>query len=150
MRRTSLLAISLLVFAVQAKAQPSKNPELQKVADAFVAAWNKADAKALAALHAEDAIRANPQGQMTVGRAAIEKAFAGAFTGELKDTKLVVIPGDERTISTDVAVSSGTWEITGGTPTAGAATKGTYVNTLVRQGGRWLIVSSAPFPAPMK
>ena len=48
MRRTLLSALALLLFAVPTPAQPAKNPELQKVADAFVAAWNKADAKALA------------------------------------------------------------------------------------------------------
>ena len=148
MRRAQVLAVSLVVFAVQAQAQPSKNPELQKIVDAFVAAWNKGDAKALAALHAEDAIRANSQGQLSVGRAAIEKAFAAALAGELKGTTLVVKSGDERTVTADLVVSSGTWEITGGTPPAGAATKGTYINTLVRQGGRWLIVSSAPIPTP--
>ncbi len=38
----------------------------------------------------------------------------------------------------------------GGTPVAGAPTKGSYVNTLFRQGGRWAIASSAPIPVPMK
>ncbi len=150
MRRAHMLAVAVLLFAIQAQAQPSKNPELQKIVDAFVAAWNKGDAKALAALHAEDAIRANPQGQISVGRAAIEKAFAAAFGAELKGTKLVVTSGDERAVTADVVVSTGTWEIAGGTPPAGVATKGTYVNTLVRQGGRWVIVSSAPIPTPMK
>jgi uncharacterized protein (TIGR02246 family) len=150
MRRTASFALALVVFAVYAQAQPGKNPDVQKIADAFVTAWSKADAKALAALHADDAIRTNPQGQTIVGRAAIEQAFAAAFAGELKGSRLVIKPGDERSIGADVVVASGTWEITGGTPPAGAATRGTYLNTMVRQGGRWVIASSAPIPAPMK
>ena len=149
MRRTLLSALALLLFAVPTSAQPAKNPELQKVADAFVAAWNKADAKALAALHTETAIRSDSQGQITVGRAAIEQAFTKAFAGELKGTKLVVTPGDERAVNADLVMTSGTWEITGGTPPpTGAPTKGTYLNTLVKQGGKWLIAGSAPIPAP--
>lgn len=150
MRRTQVLAISLVLFAAQSQGQPGKNPEVQKLGDAFVAAWNKADAKALAALHAENAIRSTPQGEIIVGRAAIEKAFADALAGELKGTRLVVKPGDERTVTNDVIVSAGTWEVTGGTPPPGAATRGTYVNTVLRQGGRWMIASSAPIPAPTK
>src|SRR6476469_7746189 len=111
MRRTLLSSLALLLFAVPTPAQPAKNPELQKVADAFVAAWNKADAKALAALHTENAIRADTQGQVTVGRAAIEQGFTKAFAAELKGTKLVVTPGDERAVNADLAMTSGAWEI---------------------------------------
>jgi uncharacterized protein (TIGR02246 family) len=150
MRRILLFALAWLMLVASPRAQTGKNPEMQALVDAFVAAWNKGDAKALAALHAEGAIRASPQGQMLVGRAAIEQSFAAAFAAELKGTKLVVTPGDERSISPDMAVSNGTWEITGGTPPAGAATKGTYLNVVVRQGGRWLVASSAPYPAAMK
>jgi uncharacterized protein (TIGR02246 family) len=151
MRRTLLSALGLLLFAVPAPAQPAKNPELQKVADAFVAAWNKADAKALAALHTENAITAGTEGQITVGRAAIEQGFAKAFAAELKGTKLAVTPGDERAVNADLAITSGTWVLSGDTPPPpGAATKGTYLNTLVKQGGKWLIAGSAPIPAPAK
>jgi hypothetical protein len=47
--------------------------------------------------------------------------------------------------------ASGTWEITGPTPPPpGVASKGIYINTLVKQGGKWLIASSAAFPPPPK
>ena len=117
---------------------------LLDIADGFVAAWAKGDAKGLAALHAENAIRSTPEGVVYVGRAAIEKAFAEAFAGPYKDTKLVVTPGEERAIGADVIVTSGTYELTGGNVPPGAVTKGIYVNTAVRQGGRWLLVSSSP------
>jgi uncharacterized protein (TIGR02246 family) len=145
MRRVAVLVAAIAVFgATQSQAQTGRNPEIQKVADAFVAAWAKGDAKGLAALHAENAIRSTPEGLIHVGRAAIDKAFTEAFAGPFKGTKLVVTPGEERTINADVVVASGTYEITGGNVPAEAVTKGVYVNTLVRQGGRWLLVSSAP------
>src|SRR5262245_37572774 len=143
-------ALALALFAIPAKAQSAKNPEVQKIADAFVAAWNKGDAKALTALHAENCIRADSSGQTLAGRAAIEDGFTKAFAGPLKGTKLVVTPADERAITPDLTITSGTWEITGGTPPPGGATKGTYINTIGKQGGKWLIASSAPIPAPAK
>ena len=151
MRRSPFLAAAMLVVAVYVQAQPAPpNPEVQKLADAFVAAWNKADAKALAALHAEDAIRASPQGDMIVGRAAIEQGFAAAFAAELKGSTITVNSVNQRSIGPDLVVATGTWQLKGGNPPAGAATQGTYLNTMVRQGGRWVIASSAPIGAPAK
>jgi uncharacterized protein (TIGR02246 family) len=150
MKRATLLALALLSLAIPAQAQPAQNADLQKISDAFMAAWDKGDAKALAALHAADAIRADTQWTTFVGRAAIEQAFTKAFAGELKGTKLAVKASDARSINPDLLVASGTWEITGGTPPPGAPTRGTYINTVIRQGGQWVIASSAPIPAPMK
>jgi uncharacterized protein (TIGR02246 family) len=145
MRRVAVVVVPIVVLAVTLlQAQTGKNAEIQKIADGFVAAWANADAKAIAALHAENAIRSTPEGLISVGRAAIEKAFSDAFAGPFKGTKLAVKSGEERTITPDVIVASGTYEITGGNVPTGAVTKGIYVNTLVRQGGRWLIVSSVP------
>ena len=80
---------------------------------------------------------------------SLTRRFTKAFLAELKGTKLVVTPGDERAVNADLAMTSGTWEITSSTPPPpGAATKGTYLNTLVKQGGKWLIAGSAPIPAP--
>ena len=151
LKRTLMSAVVLLLCAIPTPAQPAKNPEFQKVADAFVAAWNKGDAKALAALHAENCITSGGDTGQLVGRGAVEQDFTKAFAATLKGTKLIVTPGNERMINPDLAVTSGTWEITGPTPPPpGAATKGVYINTLVKQGGKWLIASSAAIPATAK
>jgi uncharacterized protein (TIGR02246 family) len=151
LKRTLMSAVVLVLCAVPTPAQPSKNPELQKIADAFVAAWNKGDAKALAALHAENCITSGGETGQVVGRAAVEQDYTKAFAATLKGTKLIVTPGNERTINPDLAVTSGTWEIKGATPPPpGAATRGVYINTLVKQGGKWLIASSAAIPEPAK
>jgi uncharacterized protein (TIGR02246 family) len=145
MRRIATWGSAIAVLSVTLlQAQAGRNPEIQKTTDAFVSAWAKGDAKSLAALHAENAIRSTPEGLIQVGRSAIEKSFSDAFAGPLKGTTLVVKAGEERTINPDVVVASGTYEVSGGNMPPGAATKGIYVNTLVRQGGRWLVVSSAP------
>lgn len=151
MKRLAVLVAAItLVGALHLQAQTARNAEIQKLADAFVAAWAKADAKGIAALHAENAIRSTPEGLVYVGRAAIEKVFTEVFAGPFKGTKLVVTPGEERTITPDVVVASGTYEIVGGNVPPETGTKGIYVNTLVRQGGRWLLVSSAPVGSTVK
>ena len=151
MRRSPFLAAAMLVVAAYVHAQPAPpNPDVQKLADAFVAAWNKGDAKALAALHAENAIRASPAGEMIVGRAAIEQGFTAAFAAELKGSVLTVASVNQRSIGADLLVATGTWQLKGGTPPPGAASEGTYLNTMVKQGGRWVIASSAPIGAPTK
>ena len=151
LKRTLMSAVVLVLCAVPMPAQSAKNPEFQKIADAFVAAWNKGDAKALAALHAENCITSGGDTGQLVGRAAVEQDMTKAFAAELKGTKLVVRPSNERTINPDLGVTSGTWEVTGPTPPPpGALTKGLYINTLVKQGGKWLIASSVAFPPPAK
>jgi uncharacterized protein (TIGR02246 family) len=151
LKRTSLSAIVLVLCAVPTPAQPAKNPEFQKLADAFVAAWNKGDAKALAALHAENCITSGGDTGQLVGRAAVEQDLTKSFATILKGTKLIVTSANERMINPDLAVTSGTYEITGPTPPPpGANTRGVYINSLVKQGGKWLIASSAAIPAPAK
>ena len=97
LKRTLMSAVVLVLCAVPTPAQSAKNPEFQKIADAFVAAWNKADAKALAALHAENCITSGGDTGQLVGRAAVEQDFTKAFAATLKGTKLIVTPGNERT-----------------------------------------------------
>jgi uncharacterized protein (TIGR02246 family) len=126
--------------------------ELQKLADEFVQAWAKGDAKAIAAMHTEDAIRIPGDGQVLAGRAAIEKAFAEGLSGIWRGSKLTITAGQSKQLAPNVQVAEGRYQITGGTPPAGAPTSGQYLNSLVRQGGRWLLASSAiiPPPPPMK
>ena len=90
LKRTLMSAVVLVLCAVPTPAQSTKNPEFQKIADAFVAAWNKADAKALAALHAENCITSGGDTGQLVGRAAVEQDFTKAFAATLKGTKLIV------------------------------------------------------------
>lgn len=124
------------------------DPELQKLADEFVQAWAKGDAKALAAMHTEDAIRIPGDGQVIAGRAAIEKSFTEGLSGMWKGSKLTITAGQFRQVAPNVQVAEGRYQIMGGTPAAGAPTGGQYLNTLVRQDGRWRLASSAIIPPP--
>lgn len=126
------------------RGQAGVDTEFKKLVDAFVQAWDKGDAKGVAALHTTDAIRLNTDGTVAIGRAEIEKGLATAFAGPMKGARLVVTEGKRSQVTTDVYVAEGSYVVTGGAPApSGMTNKGHYVNTVVRQSGRLLIASSA-------
>jgi len=126
------------------RAQAGVDTEFKKLVDAFVQAWDKGDAKGVAAVHTTDAIRLNTDGTVAIGRAEIEKGLATAFAGPMKGARLVVTEGKRSQVTTDVYVAEGSYVVTGGAPAPpGMTNKGHYVNTVVRQSGRLLIASSA-------
>lgn len=129
-------------------AQATPDAEFKKIADAFSQAWAKGDAKGIAALHTKDAVRMSGSGDPAVkGTAAIEKAMADALAGPYKGTTLNITSTSYTRVTADTYVGEGSYEIAGGTPPAGSPTRGQYMNTMVRQGGRWLIAASAVMPA---
>lgn len=139
------LAIAMIMGSgPSVRAQAGVDAEFKRLVDAFVQAWNKGDAKGVAALHTTDAIRLNTDGTVIVGRAEIEKWMAAAFAGPMKGATLMVTEGKRSHVSGDVYVSEGTYEVTGGAPAPpGMTNKGHYINTVLRQGGRLLVASSA-------
>lgn len=145
MQRVLLSTACFLILLATAPGgqQAAPDPEIQKVVDAFVEAWSRGDAKAIAALHTTDATRIAPDGTISVGRAGIEEAMSKALSGPFKGTRLSVTTGKGGANSAGMRIQSGTWEVTGGAPPPETATKGTYLNTLVRQGDRWLIAGAA-------
>ena len=140
-------AIALVGMSAVATAQKT-DPDAQKIADQYSAAFNKGDAKALVALYATAATRLGPDGQLLTGHAAIEKAYVDGFAGPLKGTKLTLQQGQTQTVTSDVKVMEGRFSVDGGL----APLKGRYVNTIVRQGGRWLLASVVTIvdPPPAK
>ena len=91
-RCRGIAAIVLVGMSAVVSAQKA-DPDAQKLADQYTAAFNKGDAKALIALYAAAATRLGPDGQLLTGRAAIEKNYADGFAGALKGTKLTLEPG---------------------------------------------------------
>jgi uncharacterized protein (TIGR02246 family) len=138
-----LIALTLtpLAFAPQAPT----DAESRKIADAYMQAWAKGDARAIGALYTENGARAGSDGQLYRGRQNIEQGFVKLFAGPFKGSKLTLRnEHDEVVVKDQVMVSTGTYEVSGvASPPPGAALKGRYVNTMVRQDGRWLLASSA-------
>ncbi len=129
-------------------AQTAPDAEFKKVADAFAAAWAKGDAKALTALHSKDAVRLSGNGDPAVkGAAAIEQAMAAVLSGPYKGTTLTITPNGFTRVTPDIYVGEGTYQVSGGTPPAGTPLSGQYMNTMVRQDGKWLIAAAAVMPS---
>ena len=141
-------ALAMTVSVGSTRAQGKPDAEIQKIADAFAAAWGKGDAAAIAALHSEDAVRLNGDGTINKGRAAIHKGLADALSTVWKGTSLTITPGQLTRVTDDVYLGEGKYQVTGGAPPPGAPTSGSYMNTMVRRGGKWLLVGSVAFAPP--
>jgi uncharacterized protein (TIGR02246 family) len=111
------------------------------------------DAKAIAAMHAEDAQMMPANAPKAVGREAIEKAWAGLLT----------TPGLSLTFETekfafaksgDLAVDIGTYKFTAGEGAAAQTDIGKSVVTWTKRDGKWLVFTDTfnsdapPAPAP--
>jgi uncharacterized protein (TIGR02246 family) len=143
MRRTAWLSAIVLVTVSALVSAQKPDADVAKLTARYEAAFNKGDAKAVAALYTEEGTRLGPDGSFLKGRALIEKMYAAGFVGPLKGVQLTLTPASSQVLTPDVQVTEGTYSATGTTPL-----KGRYVNTIVRKGGQWLLASVVTIPAP--
>lgn len=137
-----LLALTLVVDAQETKqTKPTKrSPEqqaIQKNAEAFVEAFNKADAKAVAALYTAN-------GQMSVdgetiaeGRAAVEKAYADFFKDNPKTTISVTIDSI-KVMGPNLVIEKGFSQLT----SSDEPVLDAYTLVHVKQDGTWLTATA--------
>jgi uncharacterized protein (TIGR02246 family) len=123
------------------KADSGDGKALQEQNEAFVAAFNRGDIKAVAEAYAPDADFLSAQGQRVKGRDALEKYFTKGFA-ESKGLKLQHSDSSIRFLKPDVAIADGTWEITG--RPEGNPARGHYTAILMKRDGKWLIVYDRP------
>jgi uncharacterized protein (TIGR02246 family) len=143
MRKVLLLgALGLtLLVAGSAQTQPPKNAEedaLLKVAEGFVAAFNKGDAKAVGAFFTEDADVVDPEGHTIKGRKTIEDAYTKIFS-QAKGARLFIRIGSVRVAKPDLAFEDGQTEVI--YPQGGPPSAARYSVVYVKQNGKWLIAS---------
>ena len=143
MRTLVVSALAVLLLAGSGAVAQQNDPNLEKLLEQYQMAWNKGDAKALAALYTQTALRLPPEGPAVSGRAAIEKLFVQNFQGAWKGTKLTLKAGRTQEVAPNVRIQAGTYEVSGGT--AGPQ-RGRYLNTAVREGNDWKLASVAPVP----
>lgn len=143
MRRTSSIVAVALVVASLALSAQKPDPDAQKLADQYSGAFNKADAKGIAALYTAEGTRVGPDGTFLVGRAAIEKSYATAFAAQEKKPQLSLQMGQTQTVAPGVKVMEGRYTIAGP-----LTAKGRFVNTAVKQGAGWLLASVVTIPDP--
>ena len=109
-----LLLLSISFAATVNAAQPKTTRDeagVKAAANAYVAAYNRADAKAVAAFSREKGQWINPAGQKVEGRAAIEKEMKAQFAQE-KGVHLEIVESTVRMVSPDVAVEEGRLRVT--------------------------------------
>jgi len=156
MRAVLAIAVAVGLAACAAPAPPDTSAAdlaaVNAVRDAWVAAYNAADADGVASLYSEDAIDMPTNEPTVAGRAAIRERAAAQF-GMAKATATVT--ADETQLMGDWAFDRGTYSVTM-TPAAGGdpmTVDGRYVVILHRQAdGSWKLVrgiDNTPMPVPM-
>lgn len=123
--------------AAPAAEAPALSPEQQAIANqanAFIAAYNKADVKALAAMFAEDAEWVDDQGNVVAGREEIAQHFKDVFLAS-KGRTLDIDVESVRPLTADVMLEKGTTTIT---EANGRNAVSSYTAVHVKKGDTWL------------
>ena len=138
--RAAILALGLALSACATPAPPSTSgatlpPELQRVLDDYSTAWRARDAKALAALFADDRTVVPNACPPAKDRAGIEACYTGHGGG-------IGLSALDHRIDGSMAYIIGEYAGDVGGPAAGK-----FVLTLARDAtGRWLIVADMDQP----
>jgi uncharacterized protein (TIGR02246 family) len=116
--------------------QTADEAAIRKNDEAYVAAYNRHDAKAIAAMWSPEAVYMDPDtGEAAVGREAIEKVFAGTLAN-LKDAKLEIDVKSIKFVSPNVAIESGVARVI--RPNI-KLEESTYTAVNVKREGKWLL-----------
>jgi uncharacterized protein (TIGR02246 family) len=152
--------VALAVIAGVALSRPATGADdsvagVTKQCQAFKAAWNQHDPKALSAVFTEDADHLDPWGQLDQGRPAIEKMLTERMTGKgpLRDSTIVVQTETVRFPTADTAVTDAEATLTGayGPDGSKAPPMDMHVtNVWKKVGGSWMVYACRPYvkPAP--
>jgi uncharacterized protein (TIGR02246 family) len=148
----AIIALELLLAsppparATSAETAAQENTLLNN-AKAFVDAFEKADAKAVAALWAEDGDYVDLNGRHLQGRSAIENAFKDFFM-ENKGLKLRIDVNSVRFLTADMAIEDGTTSVI--PPNDAPPSQARYTNVHVKKDGQWILqsVREAPYTPP--
>lgn len=141
MRRTSLWLALVASFALTAGAAEDLKPSADEQAirqnvKAYVEAYNRRDAQAVAAMWAEDAVYVNRStGQQFVGPKEIQSDLEAQFA-QNKDSKLRIDVESIRMLSPSVGIERGVAQVTGKDQ---PATTLEYSAVHVKRAGKWLL-----------
>jgi len=133
---TACFVANVLVPSEILADQAEDEAAIRKSDEAYVQAYNKQDAKALAALWSPEAVYIDPDtGDQAIGREEIEKEFADTFAN-LKDAKLEVKADAINFLSPNVAIENGTARII---QPQEEPDESKYSALFVKRDGKWLI-----------
>jgi len=131
---TRPLTVALVLVSLS-YAMPARSDDVRRAVDAgnraFIAAFLRGDARAVADLYTEDAQVIAPGAPVARGRTAIAAAWQKAMDSGVKDIRLHTLDVEP---SGDLACETGTVDIVG---KDGAVTKDRYVVVWKRTKGDW-------------
>lgn len=143
------LAFVLAGAAVARSEDPAaaQQAAIAKKAQAFIEAFHKGDAQALAAFWTPDGDYVDVSGRLLKGRKAIAEDFARQFA-ENKGLTLRIELASVRYLTPDTAIEDGVTTIM--SPDGGMPDRARYTNVLVKKDGEWMLASvrEATFTPP--
>jgi uncharacterized protein (TIGR02246 family) len=125
-------------LADETKGDPKDKEAIAKNAEAFVEAFHKGDADAVAAFWTPDGDYTDQTGRHLKGREEIAKAFKKLFE-ENKGLKVRIDSLSLRFVTPDVAIEDGTSEVLG--PNGGPASRARYTIVHAKKEGQWYLSS---------
>lgn len=134
-----LAIVSMIAFnaASSSAADPVAPGKGQRV-QAFIAAFNKGDAKATASFWTTDATYVDQAGHEYKGRAAIEKLYDKVFASN-KGAKLTIHVTSAKLIAPDVAIEDGITQVTPADEGPGSVAR--FSAVIVKKDGEWYFES---------
>ncbi len=145
--RHTLLLLALLVLCASPTLGQSKDSRggggvrtaIETANKQFIAALNRGDAAAVAAMYSADARLLPPNGRMSEGRQAVQQFWQGAIGAGVKLVSLETLHVKSQG---NLAFEVGRFTLT--VPAAGGATTtdtGKYVVVWEREGGKWKLAT---------
>jgi uncharacterized protein (TIGR02246 family) len=147
MKRFLMVVLSLALITIPLIAKESSEAAIRKSDEAFAVAWNKHDAKAMAASWAKDGDLINPFGRVAKGRAEIESLFQDEHSKAMKQSMYKTGAMSIRFIEPDIAFVESDNEVSGVTNPDGttAPPLKVHANRVVqKKDGKWWTVVARP------
>lgn len=122
---------------------------IRRVAAEFVGAWNKNDAKALAACFSSDGDLINPAGRVARNRSEIEKLLTDEQNGLFKGSRITMPQKHLRFLKPDIALADYEFEISHmrGADGKESSMRGLVSSLFRKDGESWLIAACRPYVA---
>jgi uncharacterized protein (TIGR02246 family) len=127
------VAVPALAAQNEKPAPASDESAIRAAIDSYVAAYNRGDAKAVAAHWSGSGVWVSPSGQRFQGRPAIEKELQALFA-ENKGVRIEVLRPTVRVLSPDSAIEEGTVRVL---RPAEPPHDATYLAVHVKEAGQW-------------
>jgi uncharacterized protein (TIGR02246 family) len=146
MFRTVSVALLIMAFVSVTAAADQKGDEAairDVVQTRQQQAWNQHDAKAYAALFAEDGDVVNVVGWWWRSRKEIESKLTDAFAFVFRESTLTITEVDIRFLTSEIAVAHTRWTMSGAKtpPTVPEPREGIQTLVLQKLGGSWMVAA---------